>query len=665
MKSRPRPLFVSVITALFLALPAVGRDASTETDKADASQRDLYALDLKSLLDLKVTTASKFSEKLSDAPGVMSVVTRDELKRFGGLTLREILERVPGLAGTVASFTDRSIIAARGDQTKVNGGHVLFLINGRPTREVLEGGLIGDLLESFPVNVLEKIEVIRGPGSVLYGSNAFSAVVNLITQRADGNKLVVTGLGAQGAGAATSGQVMFQRGDLSVVGAGQFRQTPNWVTPCWSAFGGTQTITIPNRGKGAYVGMNYKGWSLMTSFTDWKTSYVEGMVGEGWWRRGFADLGYNLKASKNWDMSFNLTYTRTALNAESAIPFITRDSSEIVVEWTNVVQLTDKDRLTFGTLYNHIHGMENFFFAGSRMTIADGSRPGEAFYGQIDHELLENVKLIGGFQANKIGRLDLDIVPRAGLIWSPAPRFSVKGLYSEAFRAPSLNETLLQYIPPPAIGGPSLLGSSNLAPEKVATFDIGVSYQGNRFQAGVDYFHSQQTDNIILADVTTNGHYMNSGETTFQGVELEGKYYLRKSLFLTGSTIYQTNQDESGNRNVTPIANWGAKAGLSYASASGLTASLFDVYQGPLDGYSNSINPRPGAYHLLNLHVRYDLARHLPVNYRTGVALLAHADNLTNQPLWLPDWKDSPGNSIFAHRGRTVYFGIEVSFGKE
>src|SRR6185312_15652616 len=107
------------------------------------------------------------------------------------------------------------------DQTKINGGHILFLINGRPTREVLEGGLISDLLVAFPVNALEKIEVIKGPGSVLYGSNAFSAVVNLITKKAESNGLSVSGFGGEQGVRGTSGQVMIKRGDFSLFGAGQ------------------------------------------------------------------------------------------------------------------------------------------------------------------------------------------------------------------------------------------------------------------------------------------------------------------------------------------------------------------------------------------------------------------------------------------------------------
>lgn len=665
MKSHHRMLLALCFVAGLPAALAWAQGTPANSAPPDTSKNDLYSLDLKSLLDLKVITASKFSEKLSDAPGVMSVVTQDELRRFGGLTLREILERVPGLTGTVASFTDRSIIAARGDQTKINGGHILFLINGRPTREVLEGGLIGDLLESFPVSILEKIEVIRGPGSVLYGSNAFSAVVNLITQKAQGNQVAVTGLGAPGSGAATSGNLMLQLGDLSVVAAAQFRQTPNWVTPVWTFMTGNQITTIPDRGKGAYVGLNFRGWSFMSAFTDWKTSYIEGMVGQGRWRRGFADLGYGFQASKNWDMSFNLTYTRTAMNAEKDVPWMTRDSDEVTLEWTNMLRLTQKDHLTFGALLNHIRGTEFFYFVFPKAAIAEGSRTGEGFYGQLDHQLLQTVKLIGGFQANKIGTLSLSVVPRAGVIWNPVPQVSVKALYSEAFRAPSIFENHMNLGPPVWPGPPTLYGDPNLSPEKVATVDLGVTYQGRRFQTGINYFHSRQTDPIILADQSTNGHYLNAGAATFQGVELEGKYYLGKSFFLTGSSIYQTNHDEFGNGDLTPIPHWGAKGGVSYAAANGWTASLFDGYQGAIPGYDNAINPKPEAFHLLTAHLRYDLGRFLPADSKTGLALVAHADNLLDHPVWLPDWKDSPGNTIFSQRGRTVYAGIEFSFGKD
>ena len=655
--------FVRLVAAFLLAGPAIAGD----TPKDAGQVPDIYAVDLQSLLNMKVIKVSKFSENLSDAPGVVSVVTKDELRRFAGMTLSEILDRVAGLAVTGASFTDRSIVAVRGDQTQINGGHVLYLINGRPTREILEGGLIGDFLESFPVNILERIEVIRGPGSVLYGSNAFSGVVNLITQKAENNGIVATALGGPGNAVATSAQASIKSGDLGIVAAAQFHQNPTWFTPVFTPYGLQGNVAIPDRGVGAYLGLNYKGLSFMSSYTQWTTGYLEGLSGVGEWKRNFADLGYSVKATKDWDMSFNLTYTRATLNAENYIPFITRLSQDFVIEWTNVLRLGDATRVTFGSLYNYIQGREIFYATNPGTTLSDGSRSAGAFYAQIDHELSATVKLIGGFQANKIGAIKLDVVPRVGAIWSPDSHISLKVLYSGAFRAPSLNETLLHYVPPPSIGGPSLLGNPNLLPEKVATTDVALNFHGNRVQGEIGYFHSKHTNDIVLANATTAGVYENLGRVTFDGVELEGKYYLRRNLFLTASAMYEANEDGNGNKNVTPLANYGAKGGVSYESSNGITLGMFDIYQGPLPAiYSaDALNPKPGAYNLLTCNLRVELAKLLHSPAWGGLALVAHGENLANTPVWIPDWKDVPGDSIFANRGRTVYAGIEFALKKD
>ena len=129
---------------------------------------------------------------------------------------------------------------------------------------------------------------------------------------------------------------------------------------------------------------------------------------------------------------------------------------------------------------------------------------------------------------------------------------------------------------------------------------------------------------------------------------------------------YQANQDGNGNQNITPIPNFGAKAGLSYRSENGLTLSMFDNYQGALNGFTNiTVNPSPSAYHLLSSHVRYDLSRYLGSRDKGGIALFAHAENLTDRQVWLPDWGNNSGDTMPVNRGRTVYFGIEFALGKE
>jgi outer membrane receptor protein involved in Fe transport len=630
-----------------------------------AATTDLATMEIEQLMNLKVTTASRFAEKLSDAPGIMSIVTADELRRFGSITLGEVLQRVPGLTRSSQYFVDRSQVAARGDQMKTAGGHILFLINGRPTREVQEGGVISDLLESFPIEILDHIEIIRGPGSVLYGSNAFSAVINLITRKTNNNQAAATALlGADGA-LATSLNGLYKRKNLSAVAAAKFRKAPDWpvtyVVPLSQrnvsyapSVPSIQNISVIDRGAGGYFGLNYKALSFMSSLTEWQsTGFVQGTVSQTRLTRDFANLGYDHKASQNWDMGFNVTFTRTTFGAVK-FPSVIRDSREIIAEWSNMIRLTKRDRLIAGALFNRIDGVEKFTGVIPYVVTAKGGRPGGSFYAQLDHQLLDTVKLIGGFQTNKIGNLSLATVPRAGVIWNVAPWVNFKALYGQAFRAPSLDENLLDH--------PGLGGNPNLRPEKVGTFDLGIALQGRHFQAGVDYFHSKQTESITsVGDGISRYHYVNLGEVAFDGIGVEGKYYFRKDFFVQSSIFYQTNKDGNGISNVSPTSNFGFKAGGSYQNRRGLTVSLFDIYDGAIKGLAPSVNPLPGSRHSLNGHLRYELPNSfLPTD--KNIAFVMHATNLTGQATWLPSGLNSP-DTVPVQQGRVIYAGLEFSLG--
>jgi outer membrane receptor protein involved in Fe transport len=618
---------------------------------------DPFAMDLDSLFNTKVTTASRFSEKLSDAAGVVSVVTEDELRRFGGTTLLEVLERVAGLNVSSTFLGDSSLIAVRGDQTRANSGHVLILINGRPVREILEGGVSSDILESFPINMLERIEVVKGPGSVLYGSDAFSGVINLITKKADGKDFHVSAAGGASGERSATEDILFQKGALNIVEGGQYHNWPQWdITERAVAASGSVTAqndTLRDDGLGAYMGINYKGLSFMSSYTAQEApSYVRGIVGDTRLKRGFSDLGYKLRAAAKWEMTFNATYSRSVMDAPD-YPTIHRDSYEMDLEWTNFVTFSDRDRLTFGTVYNHIAGIETYFGVTPNLIDAQGSRNSSEGYVQYEHKLTDDLKLIGGVQANKIGAIGVNAVPRGGVLWSPSNHVAMKLLYGGAYNAPSLDETLLNH--------PGLKGNPNLVPEKVGTLDALVSYTSNHVQASLDYFHSRQTDLIIQNGNVFPAVYYNFGTpVNFQGGEGEGKYYLKHDWFLTGSLLYQVNDSGSGAKNLSPNSSLVAKAGVSYMSSKGAVFSLFDAFQGHIVGYGSTLNPPADAFHSISAHARYDLSKRWLKNDARGFALFLNADDLLNKPVWLPALGSGSANTIPVIRGRTVFFGVEV-----
>ncbi len=635
---------------------------------------ELVTMSLEDLLNMEVITVSKSSEKLSDAPGVISVVSKQEIQMFGGTTLKDILERVPGLIGSTVYMTDRSTLAPRGDQVLASSSHVLFLINGRPVRESLEGGIKSEMYESFPVNVIEKIEVIRGPGSVLYGSNAFSAVINVITEEAGRTGIEVTGIVGEDGAYGRLDKFTLKTDNFSLIAAGREFEKAEWETEV--AYGNYYNpmmpfdttlfydIKIPNKGTGAYLGMNFKDLKFMAAYTKWTHSYfvndfatvipepIFGLThGDAKWDKLFANLGYTLMVSEKWNMDFNVTYNKSTFET-SSWPSTNRDSYELVAEWTNFFNPINNMGIVFGGLYNYFQGEEKTPADG---VITDGNRYSVGAYIQLDYRVIEQLKLIGGLQANKVQDINLNVVPRLGVIWNVMDRFNVKALYSQAFRAPSINELTIDF--------PQMQGNPDLTPETVSTIDLGVNYQGEKGQAGINFFYSDMKD-LIYQDISgTVPTYMNGDEVTLRGVELEGKYYITRNLLLIGSTLYQENENKAGEENVTPIANLGAKFGIGYTSENGFDAGIFNVYQADLDDkYDSQYNPTTEAYNLLNAHVKYDLNNLLKDKTLQNLSLFVQADNILDEELWLPDWGLIPGKTIPVNQGRTIYVGLSAAF---
>lgn len=652
------------LTCLVIGILNITAFSQTDTIKTE----DLLEMSFEDLLNMDVTTASKSSEKLFDAPGVISVITKDELNRFGGTTLKDILERVPSLIGSTVYMTDRSTIAPRGDQVQPSSSHVLLLINGRPVREIQEGGIKSEMYESFPVNIIEKIEVIRGPGSVLYGSNAFSAVINVITESAEETEFGVSALGGVSGAYGAMAEAKLNFGDLSIVAAGRYFKKSDWktdwqhsLTPAPPFVDTTLGISVPDKGPGAYLEAKYKNLRFMSSYNQWETHYavtdyafIFPAYGNNTWKKLFTDLGYQLELTDEFNMDFNATYTQSKM-AVTGWPFTNRDSYEFIGEWTNFWKPTEQLKLIFGGLYNFNDGVEYTKVAEETDTVSDNSKNGMAGYLQVEYSPFDWFKLIGGIQANKVEGIDLDWNPRAGVIVYPVENFNIKVLYSQAFRAPSMNEL--------GINHPAMQGNPNLKPEKIKTFDLGLNYSKEKIHTGVNYFNSSMS-NIIYQDRSGKypvPTYDNIGEVDMWGFEGEMKYYVNRSIFITGSLLYQESKNDSVE-NLTPIASLGGKIGLSYMNK-GLTASIFDIYQGEMDEKFNTrTNPSPADYQIINLLLKYDLNNLINLTFMKELSLFLQVDNLLDSEIWLPNWGLAPGNSMPYERGREIYIGLNAKF---
>jgi outer membrane receptor for ferrienterochelin and colicins len=656
------------------------------------------ALDLLDLLNIRVTVASKAAEKISDAPGVISVVTHDELKRFGGTTLADVLKRMPSLVGSTSYLSDRSIISARGDQPGTSSNHILLLINGRPMREVLAGGISSEVLESFPISVIERIEVIRGPGSVLYGTQAFSGVINIITMSAENNVTSLFAVVGEGLRNNVMADLQYKLGDWGLVLAGRWADKGG-RTVDWQAPGLKQTytnrVTIPDYGPGAYAQVDYKNLRLMASYNQWQNEvYLPGLQwfrdvpsigvsdvsGEVTFKKLFSDAGYTFKLNDWYRSSLNVTYTRSWFTAHG-FPNNARDSHEALGEWTNFLAPFKNFNILVGGTMAFVTGTEYDRDNKEKVYTSGHDQYNFTGYTQIDYRW-EWLKVIGGLQVNKSivknadGSTDefkADFNPRAGLILYPLENINIKTLFSTAYRAPSINELYLNY---PTMKGKMVRVDNatwypgheySLSPEKVYTFDFGINYADGKTLFGVNAFYSREKNLIgerpLYADYSVN-YKDNTGEVTLFGFECEGKHSITQRIFAEGSILYQQSRDDkTGILYVYPTPNFSAKGGLSYQSKSGLTIGIFDEFQQVLDQkFWSSLNRPLGNQNLINLHLSYDFSRHLRRSFAKELSFVVNGDNLLDEEIWLPAWGPNTRANVPYNQGRTIYAGLKATF---
>lgn len=141
---------------------------------------DFGELNLEDLLNAQVETASKKSESISRAPAIIDVLTREELYALGVRDLYTALTYLPGIE-LLENYAGTTTLIFRGMIQEQYSVKLLLLVNGHPVYEPITSQF---LLESIPLESIKRLEVIRGPGSVLYGTNAFAGVINVITETA-------------------------------------------------------------------------------------------------------------------------------------------------------------------------------------------------------------------------------------------------------------------------------------------------------------------------------------------------------------------------------------------------------------------------------------------------------------------------------------------------
>jgi outer membrane receptor for ferrienterochelin and colicin len=646
------PVAVIIVSLL---VPAHNIYASTSQE---LSIEELLELDVIDLAKVKISIASKREEKISEAPSIISIITEEDIERFGAKNLKDILQRVPSIQGIGSHFYPH-LISMRGQMIGHNNSDILFLINGRPNRTSWNGGTPYRLLLTFPIDTIERIEIIRGPGSVLYGTGAFTGVIDIITKSAQ--KVKESTIGAT-AGSyksyglhATTGTVGDQ---MHAVAGARLFNTDGWPFTATDENGVTNSVDMKEENAGLMLTAGYGIAEVNLLYTDVKLNNIGGPpvwpASKQTAKHLLFDIGLPVNIAGDWTVENHLTYNRFDFSfLNTGLLKQERNSGDLLIETTLKGKFADNFNALVGATYEHI--------GGTISTSIDYDAYRYSLYTQGDYLPGPDDKITAGFQLNKVENVDSDISPRLGYVHQFNGGWGSKLLYGEGFRSAVATEQLL----PPGSGG--VVGSPSLDPERIKTFEAQLYYSEQVYFAALTVFKSKISDVIDRVEVSPgNFQFVNvPGQIDSSGVELESKASVRKTLQLSGSISYQQNEDDNGN-DVTLAPKLMVKLGASYVNPRGYSVGLFNSFFGDpvktseVEPLSAEVNPVPESYNLLTAQLVMDIPRFFSRKSLPNMTLSIFADNLLDEDIYYPEINRKLINSIPIYSGRAVYTTLEM-----
>ena len=541
---------------LFMMLsPVEAYSANPEIDLADLS--------LEELMNIKVTGASKFEQTVAEAPSSVSVVTANEIKKYGYHTLAEILKSIQGFH--ITYDRNYSYIGMRGfGRTGDYNSRFLLLIDGHRVNDNIYDSLLIGTDFILDIDLIDRIEIIRGPSSSLYGSNAFFGIINIITKNEDsiGRPEVSGEAGSfdtykgrfsygnnfkNGLDIVISGSIYDSKGQDLFYKAFDSPDTNNGIAQScdydrnYSLFSKLhyKEFTL----EGAYVSRT-KGiptGAYETDFNDLRNRTVDAS--------GYVDLRYEHRFENALSLIARLFYDNYSYEGTYVFSgILNKDLGE--GEWwggevTVEKVVFNRHRVTAGAEYRFNSKQDQMNYDEEPYSLyLDDRRHSDiwAMYVQDEYRLHDNLILSAGIRHDHYDTFGGTTNPRVALIYMPFEKTVLKLLYGTAFRAPNAYE--LYYSVPPDSGAQK--GNIDLTPEEIKTYEVvyeqGISRNIKVTAAGFYYKienHIAQitdpSDNLLV--------YVNSGEVEAKGLELELEGKWENGLQGRISYTYQDAKD--------------------------------------------------------------------------------------------------------------------------
>jgi iron complex outermembrane receptor protein len=566
-------------------------------------------MSIEDLAKLKVDAvygASKFLQKAADVPASVTVVTGEEIQKYGYRTLADILRSVPGFY--VIYDRNYTYVGVRGlSRPGDYNARILFLLDGhRVNDNIFDGAYIGT---EFPVNVdlIERVEIIRGPSSSVYGTGAFVAVVNVITKRGrDLNSVEAsTEAGSWNSykGRASYGK-RFDNGLETLVSA-SFYNSQGHTSLFYPEFNSPATnygIAENADGDQAYntfADIIYKDFdihfvqesrtkhiptaSFGTVFNDPRTQTTDARV--------YVDAQYRHVFGK-WEILGRISYDWYGYNgtyiydyADRGVPpyTVNKDLANgdwVDLQWDASHLFFRRHSVTLGSeCRQDLRQHQSNYDVQPFFSYLDDHRSERVWGLYLQDEFRLNGKLafVAGLRSDWYQKSGNTLSPRLGLIFNLTPNTNIKANYSRAFRAPNSYENFY-------FDSKGDTGNPSLRPEKIRSYELDLEQRfGEKFNATVAGYDNRITGLIEqqLNPVTGKALYTSSGNIRAKGIELQLKAKWPAGLEWAISHSIQSSRDLQTGDVLTNSPKQLAKANLSFPVARhGLFASLEAQYTG-------------------------------------------------------------------------------------
>jgi iron complex outermembrane receptor protein len=544
-----------IITSLAILLTAFGAFAG-DTPPQQARSEDKELEDLLSIVQQETEVATKTKMNSDYVPGIVTVLEGDELEALGIITAGEALGLVPGVFSVKDRLSNQSVIS-RGLDFPFNAGNILILINSIPLTRP-DAGITTSALQ-IPVEQIERIEVIRGPGSVVYGDFAFMGLVNIVTRKE----------GSRGFVRLDSPHRTRTAGVGTAFDAGGSTFTGNFSHFDTSNLGGPSVINSANDGRWFGIAtFDRGGFSLSTetAHRDYDGGNPGARFAESSW---VVDAKYTHPLAAKLDGTLHATYLRNEL-AETVSTFsghllrmgadavwngLRRNSFLGGVDYT--ISTTDDARFAQAPAAGAPPGPPP-----AQILLAHGKqRRITGVYLQDRIDLRTNLSLTLGGRYDAYSDLDSRFTPRVSLAWRLSDRHILKAQYAEGFRPP----TFFELYTPPARGTiPRYYFESN------ATTELNYVYRAAGHVGRVTLFRA------IISNLIRPGGIISDPNAKAEGVEVEWSQQIGVPLKVDANVSYTETEDPRAAgaafpRNPNLIApKWLGNLSLLYRPYSGL-----------------------------------------------------------------------------------------------